>query len=67
MRWLVAACGGLSLIAGQAQEASPDLDFLEYLGTWQESDEDWLAVAEWEPEPAPEGRRETGTEDDADE
>ncbi|MEM7503673.1 MAG: hypothetical protein AAF417_16600 [Pseudomonadota bacterium] len=23
-------------------EALPDLDFLEYLGSWEESDEEWL-------------------------
>jgi len=26
----------------------PELDFLEYLGIWQENDEEWLAVSEWE-------------------
>lgn len=32
-----------------AQETeSPGLDLLEYLGSWQEDDEEWLAVAEWE-------------------
>ena len=34
----------------KAGEDAPDLDFLEYLGSWQESDEEWLAVAEWEGE-----------------
>lgn len=34
----------------KADDDAPDLDFLEYLGSWQESDEEWLAVAEWEGE-----------------
>lgn len=25
----------------------PDLDLLEYLGSWQGSDEEWLAVIDW--------------------
>ncbi|MEM7276995.1 MAG: hypothetical protein AAF385_02625 [Pseudomonadota bacterium] len=27
-----------------ADELLPDEDFLEYLGSWEESDEDWLTV-----------------------
>jgi len=34
----------------KADEDAPDLDFLAYLGSWQGSDEEWLAVAEWEGE-----------------
>ena len=49
---LLAAFGGLSLVA-QAQEAEEaegaGLDFLEYLGSWQENDEEWLVVEEWDP------------------
>ena len=33
-----------------AQEEEPDLSFLEYLGSWQESDEEWLVVVEMEGE-----------------
>jgi hypothetical protein len=46
---LLAAVTGL---AGevQAQEDEPDLGFLEYLGSWQESDEEWLIVAGMEEE-----------------
>ena len=29
-----------------ADEAQPDLEFLEYLGSWEESDKDWLMFAE---------------------
>ncbi len=34
----------------KADDDAPELDFLAYLGSWQESDEEWLAVAEWEGE-----------------
>ena len=33
-----------------AADDAPELDFLAYLGSWQESDQEWLAVAEWEGE-----------------
>ena len=39
----------LLLIAATAaaqDDDAPDLAFLEYLGSWQDSDEDWLVVAE---------------------
>jgi len=59
-RWLAAACGSLTLVIAHAQdqdEDSPDLDFLEYLGAWDESDEEWLAVSEWEGAGSPERER----------
>lgn len=46
---LVLAMIGLPAVA-RAQEDEPDLSFLEYLGSWQESDEEWLIVAEMEDE-----------------
>jgi len=56
-RLMIWALGGLCLAGAQAEEAetegSPDLDFLEYLGSWQDSDEEWLIVSEWEDERAP--------------
>jgi hypothetical protein len=55
-------------------EEIPDLEFLEYLGSWQESDEDWLLfnkvdadVAKADAErsdPAPEGEESTETDDE---
>ena len=36
---------GASLVLA-ADEELPDPDFLEYLGTWEESDEDWLIFEE---------------------
>lgn len=38
----VLACSGLAV----AEEVeAPDLEFLEYLGSWQQSEEDWVLVA----------------------
>jgi len=43
---------GASIVAGfiaggaAAQDAEPDMDFLEYLGTWDASDEDWMVIRE---------------------
>ena len=36
---------GASLVLA-ADEEMPDPDFLEYLGAWEESDEDWLLFEE---------------------
>jgi hypothetical protein len=54
-------------LAAEAQE--PDMEFLEYLGLWEESDEEWLMIdqqmsleSEERIDPAPEG--EESKEDD---
>ena len=50
-------CGGPAI----AQETDPpDLAFLEYLGSWEGSDEDWKLFSEQE-------RKETESDDDGDE
>lgn len=50
---LFAAAASLT-VAAVAQEdnedAGPDLSFLEYLGSWDDSDEDWELVVEFEEE-----------------
>ena len=53
-------CGSGPL--GAAEEETPDIEFLEYLGMWEESDEDWLILDETMADdkeeridPAPEG------------
>ena len=60
---LVIALGGICLTgAAHAQESdAPDLDFLEYLGSWQAEDDEWLVIAEWEKDNA--GK---GSDDDTD-
>jgi hypothetical protein len=34
----------------------PDLEFLEYLGSWQGDDDEWIAIKEWDQDGAPKGR-----------
>jgi len=69
MNALKAVCGRVWLIlavwsAAAAQETQevqetedPGLDFLEYLGSWQEEDEEWLIVAEWDNQQPEQERR----------
>ncbi len=47
------ACGLFASGSAQAGDDSveeeaelPDMEFLEYLGSWEESDEDWLILSE---------------------
>ena len=65
---LVLGCG--LLLAEELEQ--PDAEFLEYLGLWEGSDEDWLifdetVVAETDErnDPAPEGEESTETEDES--
>lgn len=66
---LLMACS----LAGVAEEELPEIEFLEYLGSWEESDEDWtmfMAPIEADSEtdtrsdPAPEGEESTETDDE---
>jgi hypothetical protein len=36
--WGLFGCSGVVI----AEDEQPDMEFLEYLGSWEESDEDWL-------------------------
>ena len=54
------------------EEEMPDMEFLEYLGMWEESDEDWLildgemtADNEERSDPVPEGEESTENEDES--
>ena len=56
------ACGLCLGIAAMAEELEPEEEFLEYLGMWEETDEDWLLLNEFEvvenaerSDPVPEG------------
>jgi len=44
--------------------ATPDLDFLEYLGAWQENDEEWLVSEQWQKDRA--GAQRKGAAEKAD-
>lgn len=83
MREAMSAKGGLctmvcgfalwSATSAAAQDNEPaDMTFVEYLGLWEEADEDWLlleeiAVADNEKrsDPAPEGEEPTELEDES--
>ena len=42
---------------GRAEDAAaPDLAFLEYLGSWQGDDDEWIAIKEWDQDAAPKGK-----------
>lgn len=70
---------GLAVLLGMlgglvAAEEVPDLEFLEYLGSWEESDEDWLIFNRLDAEeakdneersdPAPAGEESTEKDDE---
>jgi len=68
--------GVLLLFCNQAHTAGDELpaeDFLEYLGLWEDSDEDWLIFNEppttkknvERTDPAPDGEESTETEDES--
>ncbi|MFQ6006008.1 MAG: hypothetical protein ACE5OQ_10940 [Woeseia sp.] len=70
--WGLIGCGG----AFAADHETPDMEFLEYLGSWEESDEDWLlfdratgeALAADDDErsdPAPAGKESMESEDES--
>jgi hypothetical protein len=44
--WLAVLLLGVAATAVAQDDEAPDVAFLEYLGSWQDSDEDWLIVAE---------------------
>ncbi len=45
-------------------EDAPDLEFLEYLGSWDESDEDWVVLAENDAEELPDDDNEPAPQGD---
>ena len=55
----------------EAEQELPEMAFLEYLGMWDESDEDWLLLDdtgndnEERSDPAPKGEASTETEDES--
>jgi len=67
------ACGlSLGTAALAEDEAAPDADFIEYLGMWQENDEEWLLHEDGQTteldersDPVPEGEESTETNDES--
>lgn len=71
-RCLSAAILIVASLAVAAAEELPEIEFLEYLGLWEESDEEWLlleddVVADNEERsgPVPEGEESMETEDES--
>ncbi len=65
---LLAICGP----ALAAEDEVPDMEFLEYLGMWEESDEEWLALeaplaktTDERSDPVPEGEESTEKDDES--
>lgn len=71
------ACFGTLLMAcavlAAAEAEMPDIEFLEYLGLWEDSDEDWTMFAssadagnetDERSDPAPEGEESTETDNE---
>jgi hypothetical protein len=65
---LLLGCG----VVFAADEEGPDPEFLEYLGLWEESDEDWLifdepvtAETDERSDPVPEGEESTEKTDES--
>ena len=65
-------CSGVVI----ADDEQPDLEFLEYLGSWEESDEDWLLFDQQDGEsmaadekkqsdPAPAGKESTESDNES--
>lgn len=62
---------GVGVVCAEEQEV-PDVEFLEYLGMWEESDEDWLlleeamaAETEERSDPAPQGEESMEKDDES--
>ncbi len=72
--WLAALLLGTAGVVA-ADEELPDVEFLEYLGMWEESDDEWLALADDEAllaadseertDPAPEGEESRENDDES--
>lgn len=63
----IAAASLAALVVRAEEAAEPEVDFLEYLGSWQADDDEWEIAAEWEKEPPSEaeGKPEPETKEDA--
>ena len=60
-----------AIAAAENEDALPDMEFLEYLGMWETSDEEWLLMEETEvaepdkrSDPAPIGEESTEADDE---
>ncbi len=66
---------GVCSVVLAADDELPEMDFIEYLGMWEESDEVWLVLDDGDErlasesdegtDPLPQGRESTGTDDES--
>jgi hypothetical protein len=57
-------CVGAQASAQEAQDAeAPDLELLEYLGSWQGEDDEWFVIEQWEKDGAEERKPKGDSED----
>lgn len=64
LQWLlllVPAAAGAEELA--SEQLAADAEFLEYLGSWQDNDADWIAVSEWDENEEQEASVEQARED----
>ena len=47
---VLAVAAGFTAVAVAQEDDGPDLSFLEYLGSWEDGDEEWVLAAELESE-----------------
>lgn len=66
--WLLAGASSV-VLAADAEE--PDMEFLEYLGQWEETDEEWVMIDQQmsldpveRTDPAPQGEESTEKDDE---
>ncbi len=66
--WLMCGVAG-TVLAADTEE--PEMEFLEYLGLWEESDEEWVMIdrqlsleTDERIDPAPQGEESTENEDE---
>ena len=66
--WMICGLAG-TVLAADAEE--PEMEFLEYLGLWEESDEEWMIIdrqisleSDERIDPAPNGEESTEKDDE---
>jgi hypothetical protein len=73
-RILIGAILITSSLVVAADEEQPEMEFIEYLGLWEESEEDWTMFSDpiearnekdERSDPAPEGKESTETKDES--
>ena len=69
---MLCATGSAPAETDAEDEELPDLEFLEFLGLWEETDDEWLLFDEEEvaenherSDPVPEGKESSETEDES--